>query len=187
MAMDFYYVSSDFIDYLQDVERKARGFTRVPNVEYDKNQNQKFVVGIVLQVNGFKYYAPMSHYKIQKPNNVLINIAADKINPIKGSIRFNYMFPVLDEYLTQVKINELDDIKYKRLVQKELRFCIDNAKDIQTKALKTYLDVILGNDSALLSNACDFRLLEEALKNIPPLQNKDEETEDSGKGLTLVK
>ena len=115
--MDFYYVSSDFIDYLQDVERKARGFTRVPNIEYDNNQNPKFFVGVVFQINKYKYFAPMSHYKAQKPNNVLINIATDKKNPIKGSIRLNYMFPVLDKYLTRAEINRLSDEKYKRLTR----------------------------------------------------------------------
>lgn len=183
--MDFYYVSPVFIDYLQKVEIKTRGFTRVPNIEYDSNQNPKFFVGIVFQVNGFKYYAPMSHYKVQKPNNILINIATDKKNPIKGSIRLNYMFPVLDQYIKQVKINNINDIKYKRLVQKELRFCIDNAKDIKAKALKTYLDVLLESDSKLLSNSCDFQLLEKALNNNPPLLN--EEAEDSDKGLALIK
>ena len=127
----------------------------------------------------------MSHYKVQKPNNILINITTDKKNPIKGSIRLNYMFPVLDQYIEQVKINDIKDIKYKRLVQKELRFCIDNAKDIKAKALKTYLDVLLENDSKLLSNSCDFQLLEKALNNNPPLL--DEEAEDSDKGLALIK
>lgn len=181
--MDFYYVSSDYIKYLQKVEMESRGFTRVPNIEYDNNHNQKFIVGVVFHVHNFKYYAPMSHYKIQKPNNILINIATDKRNPIKGSIRFNYMFPVLDKYIKQVKINEIADVKYRRLVQKELKFCNDNTQDIQTKALKTYLEVILKNDSKLLSNACDFQLLESALNNPPSLGG---ETEGSDKGLTLV-
>ena len=181
--MDFYYVAPDYINYLQKVEINKRGFTRVPNVEYDKDHNQKFIVGIVFQINNFKYYAPISHYKSQKPNNVLINISTDKINPIKGSVRLNYMFPVLDQYITQVQINQISDSKYRRLIQKQLKFCKDNAKDIQTKALKTYLDVIIGVDTELVFNACDFRLLESALNNPPSL---DEETEESDKGLTLV-
>ena len=182
--MDFYYVSSDFIDYLQDVERRARGFTRVPNIEYDNNQNPKFFVGVVFQIDKYKYFAQMSHYKTQKPNNVLINIATDKKNPIKGSIRLNYMFPVLDKYLTRVEINKITDEKYKRLVKKELDFCKNNKNIIQSVALQTYLNVILGIDSDLSNNACDFRLLESALNNPPSL---DEETEDSDKGLALVK
>lgn len=182
--MDFYYVSSNFIDYLQDVERKARGFTRVPNIEYDNNHNPKFFVGVVFQIDKYKYFAPMSHYKTQKPNNVLINIETDKKNPIKGSIRLNYMFPVLDKCLSRVEINNIPDEKYKRLVKKELDFCRNNKSVIQSIALQTYLNVVFNIDSNLVNNACDFKLLELALNNPPPL---DEETEDSDKGLALVK
>lgn len=182
--MDFYYVLPEFINYLQKVELENRGFTRVPNIEYDKNRNQKFIVGSVFEVNKFKYYAPMSHYKDQKPNNVLINISTDKKNPIKGSIRLNYMFPVLDEYLTRVKINEIANEKYRRLLKKELDFCQHNKNIIQTVALRTYINVVLKTDAGLSANACDFQLLESALNN-PPLLNK--ETEGSDKGLILAK
>ena len=181
--MDFYYVSPKFIDYLQKIETETRGFTRVPNIEYDANQNQKFIVGIVFNIHGFKYYAPISHYKKQKPNNVLINIPADKRNSIKGSIRLNYMFPVLDEYLTKVNIKKITDEKYKRLIQKELNFCINNKDKIRSVALQTYLEVILQFDEELVTNSCDFNLLEQALNNPPSLNS---ETEDSDKGLALV-
>lgn len=182
--MNFYYVEPLFINYLQKIETEARGFTRVPNIEYDANQNQKFIVGVVFNVKGFKYYAPMSHYNKQKPNNVLINIVSDKRNPIKGSIRLNYMFPVLDKYLTEVNIKEIKDEKYKRLVQKELNFCINNRDNIRAVALQTYLEVVLKTNPKLIINACDFNLLESALNN--PL-SLNSETEDSDKGLSLVK
>lgn len=181
--MNFYYVEPEFIDCLQKVEIESRGFTRIPNIEYDANQNQKFIVGIVFNINGFKYYAPMSHYKKQKPNNVLIDITTDKKNPIKGSIRLNYMFPVLDKYLTKVNIKEITDEKYKRLVQKELNFCINNKNTIRSVALQTYLEVMLKTNPELVLNACDFQLLEKTLNN-PPFLVK--ETEDSDKGLALV-
>lgn len=181
--MDFYYVSSDFINYLKDVEINARGFTRVPNIEYDSNHNLKFFVGIVLQINKFKYLAPMSHFRTQKPNNVLVNITTDRINPIKGSIRLNYMFPILDKYISKVEINQISDEKYKRLVNKELVFCKNNRNIIQSVALQTYLNVILKIDLDLVNNACDFQLLESALNNPPSL---GKEAEDSDKGLTLV-
>ncbi len=34
MRISSYYVDSDYIQYLKDIEMNARGFTRVPNVEY---------------------------------------------------------------------------------------------------------------------------------------------------------
>lgn len=94
------------------------------------------------------------------------------------------MFPVLDEYLTKVNIKQIADEKYKRLIQKELNFCINNRDKIRSIALQTYLEVILQFDKELVANSCDFNLLEQALKE-PPLLNQ--ETEDPDKGLSLVK
>lgn len=78
--IDFYYVDKQFIKYLQDYEKEARGFTNVPNVDYDSND--KFFVGVVLRIGKYNYFAPISHYKKNKPHNVLINIKTDKKNPI---------------------------------------------------------------------------------------------------------
>lgn len=179
--VDFYYVDPNYIDYLQTVEKKNRGFTRVPNMRYDPGQNRKFVVGIILSVSGFDYFAPVSHYDKQKANNVLIVVPTDKQKPVKGSVRFNYMFPVKPEYLTKVQINNIPDAQQKRLMQKELKFCMDNEPVLLLVALQTYLNVI--TQPCAPNYACDFRLLESALSNPPSL---DKETGDSDKGLTSV-
>lgn len=97
-------------------------------------------MGVVLGFPNYKYYAPITHYKIQKPNNILINITSDKINPIKGSIRFNYMFPVLDNYVAKVEINKIQDNKQKRLILKEYKFCVNNEQSILNLAMRTYIE-----------------------------------------------
>lgn len=170
--IDFYYVDNEYIKFLQSVETKHRGFTRVPNMLYD-NQNRKFVVGVVLSFPNYKYYAPITHYKTQKPNNILINIASDKKNPIKGSIRFNYMFPVLEEYVEKVTIKNILDVKQRRLMLKEYNFCVDNEQNIRTMAMKTYIDVICKRDTNLTENSCDFHLLENALNESPTITAGD--------------
>ena len=43
-----------------------RDFTKVPNIEYPGNL-PKFTCGVVLDVHGYKYYVPVSSYKMQKP------------------------------------------------------------------------------------------------------------------------
>lgn len=183
MAMiDFFYVSPEFINFLKKSEQDTRGFTRIPNIEYAEDQHQKFVLGVVLTINGFKYYAPVTHYKKQMPNNILINIKSDIKNPVKGSVRFNYMFPVLDKYITKAEINRIADVKYRRLVYKELRFCIENEDKIYKTALRTYLEVILGTDKELKDNSVDFKLLENALTDLP----LPDITEDTGKDHILV-
>ena len=166
--IDFYYVDNEYIEFLQSIEIKKRGLTRVPNMLYN-NQNRKFVVGVVLDFPNYKYYAPITHYKIQKPNNILINITSDKKNPIKGSIRFNYMFPVLDKYVEKVAINNIPDIKQRRLMLKEYNFCVNNEQSILNMAMKTYIEVVFKHDTNLSENSCDFRLLEKALNESPTI------------------
>lgn len=51
--IDFYDISEDYIKFLKKYEHK------VPNVNY--LSNNKFVCGIVLNINGIEYYAPVSH------------------------------------------------------------------------------------------------------------------------------
>ena len=44
-----------------------RDFTKVPNIEYPGNL-PKFTCGVVLDVHEYKYYVPVSSYKMQKPD-----------------------------------------------------------------------------------------------------------------------
>ena len=52
MKVAFYYVSSEYIDYLKQSEINARGYTCVPNVVYS-NRN-KFVYGVVFNINNVR-------------------------------------------------------------------------------------------------------------------------------------
>lgn len=68
------------------------------------------VCGVVLEINGYKYYVPVSSYKKKQPNNLLIRLEDDSFNQVKGSLRFNYMFPVADQYITKRDFKLLEDI-----------------------------------------------------------------------------
>lgn len=85
-----------------------RDFTKVPNIEYPGNL-PKFTCGVVLDVHEYKY---MSRYHLQMQNldNILINIESERYNKVKGSLRFNYMFPVPDECINERII--ADDLNY---------------------------------------------------------------------------
>ena len=61
MDLFFYDVDPQYIKYLKQKEIEKRGFTRVPDIEY-KNE-KKMVCGIVLEINDYKYYVPISSYK----------------------------------------------------------------------------------------------------------------------------
>ena len=157
--LKFFLVDNDYVKYLQKAEISKRGFSRVPNVDYGKdNRKPKFLCGIVLNVNGKDYYVPVSSYKLQKPDNFLIMA---NNGAITSSLRFNYMFPVPAELVTMYDIKNERDIAYKRLLLQELRYCVSNRQIIHKLAARAYNRVLLGKDVGLSVNSCDFRLLEE--------------------------
>lgn len=157
--MDFYRINEKYIKFLQKYEMNSRGVTKVPNIKYsDRN---KFTFGAVLKVNGINYYVSVSSFSKKQEANILIRIIGDE-KEIKGSLRFNYMVPVPDECLKKLVIKNEPDEKYRQLLNKEYRFCIDNADKIQNKANKIYDMVINNRKQILTDNSCDFKILEEA-------------------------
>ena len=159
--MDFYRVNIEYNRFLQEYEKQKRGFTRVPNIQYtDRN---KFAFGAVMQVNGMKYYVAVSSFDKKQEANILIRVPGDK-KEIKGSLRFNYMIPVPDECITKLVIKEIRDEKYRLLLNKEYRFCIDNQVRIEKKANKIYELVTTNRKQVLTDNSCDFHILEEGCR-----------------------
>ncbi|MBE6106164.1 type III toxin-antitoxin system ToxN/AbiQ family toxin [Anaerovibrio lipolyticus] len=155
--MDFYRIDESYNKFLQEYEKAKRGITKVPNIRYsDRN---KFSFGAVLEVSGIKYYVSVSSFSRKQEANILIRVLGDE-REIKGSLRFNYMVPVPDECITRLIINDIEDEKYRLLVYKEYRFCIDNADKIVKKAKKIYEMVIKNRKQILTDNSCDFLILE---------------------------
>ena len=156
--MDFYRIDESYNKFLQEYEKAKRGITKVPNIRYsDRN---KFSFGAVLEVNGIKYYVSVSSFSRKQEANILIRVLGDE-REIKGSLRFNYMVPVPDECITRLIINDIEDEKYRLLVYKEYRFCIDNADKIVKKAKKIYEMVIKNRKQILTDNSCAFQILED--------------------------
>lgn len=160
MELFFYDVDVEYVKYLKEKETKARGFTRVPDVEYQNER--KMVCGIVLEVNGHKYYVPVSSYKKQQSNNILIKLEDDAYNQVKGSLRFNYMFPIADEYVTKRDFSTSQNAGRKEFLRRQWVYCNTIAEDIKKKALDTYNEVVQGRDKGVVNASCDFKLLETA-------------------------
>lgn len=157
--LNFFTVDLQYVNYLKNIEREKRGFSRVPDIDYGKQHKTKFLCGVVLKVDGMSYYVPVTSYKQQKPDNFLIKSASGQV---VASLRFNYMFPVPDELVWVRVISSEPDLAYRALLAQELRYCIKNQKTIQHLAERTYKRVLLGKDPGLVVNSCDFKLLEQA-------------------------
>ena len=155
--MDFYRIKEEYNQFLQKYEKEKRGVTKVPNIRYtDRN---KFAFGAVLQVNDINYYVSVSSFDKKQEANILIRIPGDE-KEVKGSLRFNYMVPVPDECIEKLIIKEIEDEKYRLLLNKEYQFCMDNISHIQKKANKIYEMVTTNRKQILTDNSCDFHILE---------------------------
>ncbi len=162
--IDFYDVDKKYIEFLQNSETEVRGFTRVPNMEYGVRM-QKFLCGIVLKINEINYYVPVTSKKERLPDSVLVLIPTDKIDQIKGSLKFNYMIPVPDFAITVRKINSEPDLSRRRFLNGQLLYCQSIETIILNQARRTYNKWFEGKGSErFYYNCCDFKLLEEKYK-----------------------
>ena len=165
--MEFYRINEEYNQFLQRYEKEKRGVSKVPNIRY-KDRN-KFAFGAVMEVNGINYYVSVSSFSKKQEANILIRVPGDE-KEVKGSLRFNYMVPVPDECIEKLIIKDVQDEKYRMLLNKEYRFCVNNAQRIQKKANKIYEMVTENREQILTDNSCDFRILEEGyreyIKNI---------------------
>lgn len=154
MKLKFYEVDSEYIKFL-----KENGDTKIPNIDY-KN-HKKFFCGIVLTINNFNYFAPVSSFN-KKQHTVFLILDKDKSSnkmvPI-SSLRFSFMFPCPIEYLTQKNFSKEDE-KYRNLLIKELHYCNINREKIQKKAMEVY-KLGINKETRIKFNICDFQKLEE--------------------------
>jgi protein AbiQ len=147
--LKFYLVDQDYLNFLKRIDSK------VPDV--NQNGNSKFYCGVVLEINGYHYFAPISSFTQQQQTNIVIthkNIAL-------SSIRFCFMVPVPPYLLTEMDFTTLES-KYRGLVIKEYDFCTDNEADIRAKAQKIY-SLAQYRSSFVGNQCCDFRQLEQAM------------------------
>lgn len=144
----FYDVTKEYISYLKNWD------TKIPNINY--NKHDKFICGVVLKINEFNYYAPISSFtKSQKSNFVINNETGVAIS----SIRFSFMFPAPQDVLSIKDFNK-EESYYKYLLMQEYKYCNLNKNSIYEKAESVYKRSVSGYDKFMEKNCCDFRLLE---------------------------
>lgn len=154
MTLKFYEVDSEYIKYL-----KENGDEKIPNIDYKKHK--KFFCGIVLTINNFNYFAPVSSYNKKVHTSFLImdkDKETNKLKPI-SSLRFSFMFPCPIEYLSQKDFSKEDE-KYRNLLRKELRYCNKNREKIKKLANEVY-KLGLKEETRKKFNICNFKKLEE--------------------------
>lgn len=158
--MKFYHIKDDFITFLRQYD------TKVPE---NKNQSRPYI-GVVLEINSIKYYAPFSSPK-PKHNKMKNGKDFRKINNgVYGAINFNNMIPVLDDALIEIDIAGIQDSKYRRLLQNQYNFIRADENAI-LKTANLLRDLVFANESDISEHdkiikqrCCNLKLLEEKYK-----------------------
>lgn len=157
MDIKLYNINNRYIDYLSP---------HAPHLFHNKKpgqQNERKFIGVILQVNGLDYFAPLSSFK---PKH---NKMSDMIDFIKvknyAVINLNNMFPVPKTECSFVDIQKEQDLQYKALLRAEYRYI----KSIQDKICKNAMNVYnhkisKGNSTGLAKRCNDFLLLEQLCK-----------------------
>lgn len=166
MKLKFYEVDGEYIKYL-----KENGDSRIPNIEY--NKHKKFFCGIVLTINNFNYFAPVSSFNRKLHTVFLIKYKDKKTKEDKpiSSLRFSFMFPCPIEFLSQKDFLK-EDKKYQILLRKELHYCNVNIEKIKKQSISVY-KLGMNENTRKKYNICDFKKLEEKCLEYLSLKNTE--------------
>ena len=149
--LKIYEVKSEYIQYLGNYQKHLFLHTN----EKDKRK----YIGIVFQINGMNYFAPLSSYKTK---HVKMKESVDFIK-IKdyAVINLNNMIPVPNSQIVEIDINKEKDLSYRYLLQAESREINRQKNRIRKNAEIVYSHKIHNGDStALAKRINDFELLE---------------------------
>lgn len=155
--MKVYTIDDGYVQYLKNFE---------PKVPDNKSESRPYI-GVVLNIAGIQYYAPLTS---PKPKHLNMKNDKDfrKINGgVYGAINFNNMIPVDSKYIHKKDIANEPDIQYRNLLLNQLRYINQDIQAITTVASnlrQLYLadeSILKGHDLAVKNRCCNFPLLEQ--------------------------
>lgn len=167
MKLNLYSISDKYIKYLRQFDNRI-----YDNKEDSRIFDRKYL-GVVLTVNGFNYYIPMSSPKrsdyvdydkkiIRNDTKTIIRI--HNKNHLYGTLRISNMIPVPITELEPYIVSNETDLKYKQVILGELRYINSNSDKIVKYAKIVYNQKIKNIDIGYIKNTVDFKILEEKLK-----------------------
>ncbi len=134
----FVAISDEYIEYLQKSEPHV-----MSNKVTERTYHRKYI-GIIEELNGFKYFVPLSSPKakdykdgkIKKDSLATIYIKDNK--NLFATLRFNNMIPVPESEIINFDLNDEGDFQYKLIVLNELFFIRKNSSKIEKTAKNLY-------------------------------------------------
>ena len=150
-----YEIKSEYIQYLANYQKHIF-------LQTDGRDKRKYI-GIVLEINGLNYFAPLSSYK-DKHKKMRETVDFIKIKDY-AVINLNNMIPVPADQIIELDINKEKDLCYRFLLQAECREVNRQKNRIRKNAEIVYSHKIHnGNLTALAKRTNDFVLLENLCK-----------------------
>lgn len=151
--LKFYNIDDEYIKYLYKFDNK---------VPYNKNSKRPYI-GIILEIHGITYFAPMFSPKKQH-TKYKANATYIRIGENLGIIKLNNMIPVNPDNLKYINFNDIEDKKYKNLLIQQNNFIQLNTEKIRDMAEKLYKFVTVDKKEFFIQLSCNFKLLEEKEK-----------------------
>lgn len=163
--LKWYIANKEYVNYLRQFDEK------VENIDY--NTKLKPYIGILVTINEFNYYVPISsakekHYKIREGMD-FIKIMKD--SNIIGVLNLNNMIPISDKNVKVLKYKEIENYRdfdsdkqrtlYISFLSFELNLINDKMEKIKKSAMKLYNERINNPTSNVSKRCCNFQLLEQ--------------------------
>jgi len=161
-----YRLDLDYVKYLHSIDNKVMYSAKHKDVY---NANRPYV-GVVLNINGFDYFAPLES---PKPNHARLRQQEHIIFMNKGKsgiIGLNNMVPVVPDLLIDI---DIEKDRYPDKLRTQLFYIRNNKKQILHNAKSCYLKRTINPNRFVRSVFCNFKRLELAAldycisKNIP--------------------
>lgn len=151
--MELYKVDMEYYNYMHYYEPK------IPYVENEK-KNRPFV-GIVLDVNGKNFFAPLTSPKkkhiTMKNMQDFLKIDSGRL----GGINLNNMMPIPKSCLNKIDIKDIRNYKYRNMLRLQIEWINKNELRICNRARNLYYLILNKHTTyGLISRCCDFKLLE---------------------------
>ncbi len=164
----YYTVKNDYINALKEVDCNVTNGLQHNNTY----KNNRPYIGVLFEINGIKYIAPLTSDKNQKLinkniNNITFHPIVDSYGNYLGSININNMIPVKNSNIEKVVFKDIKDKKYLSLIDKQLKLLNKDFDKIIKKSEKLYKIMTTENSAKIKfeSYCLDFKKLENVCKN----------------------
>ena len=167
--MQLYSVSDRYINYLR------KKFPRVYSNKETMRVHTRKYLGVVMEINSYKYYIPLSSPKdkhdyvvedgkktIRKDSLIVMRIVSGMGDnkELKGTLQIGTMIPVPDTEIELYDVKNESDQAYKDLVNEEIIYIRKHKNTIIRNARVLYSKRKSGEENRVVQSCLDFSALE---------------------------